>query len=196
MDEFSPPQQQSTLTQNDFSTKRGVTNFKTTLDIESYAIASMHEQMVKSRAQVSRGGAVERIANEFDLSELTTDIPNEYVEAINSGSDPEFETPKHKKAHKKRSSSLSKNSEPAISRKRNISPHKQSKSSPSSKQKLSSINDKLRENVEQYYSQVQHLKRHVKVQEKQLEYLRSKLTYISEFANVGPNIPHDPTKDE
>lgn len=189
MDEFSPPQQQSTLTQNDFSTKRGVPNFKTTLDIESYAIASMHEQMVKSRAQVSRGGAVERIANEFDLSELTTDIPNEYVEAINSGSDPEFETPKHKKAHKKRSSSLIKNSEPAISSKRSMSTR-------SSKQKLSSINDTLRENVELYYSQVQHLKRHVKVQEKQLEYLRSKLTYISEFANVGPNIPHDPTKDE
>jgi len=53
MDEFSLPQHQSTLTQNDFSTKRGVTKFKTTLDIENYyAIASMHEQMLNSRADL------------------------------------------------------------------------------------------------------------------------------------------------
>jgi len=196
MDEFSHPQHQSTLTQNDLSTKRGVTKFKTTLDIENYAIASMHEQMLNSRTTVSRGSEDKRIANEFDLSELTTDIPDEYVEAINSNSDPDLENPKHKKAHRKRSSSLSKNSEPAISRKRSISSVKQSKSSPSSKQKLSGINEKLRENVEQYYSQVQQLKRQVKVQGKQLEYLRSKLTYISEFSKIGPIITHDPMKDE
>ena len=196
MDEFSPPQQQSTLMQNDFSTNRGVTKFKTTLDIENYAIASMHEQMLNSRATVSRVSEDKRIANEFDLSELTTDIPDEYVEAVNSDSDPDFENPKHKKAHRKRSFPLSKNSKPAISRKRSISSVKQSKSSPSSKQKLSGINEKLRANVEQYYSQVQQLKRQVKVQGKQLEYLRSKLTYISEFSNIGPIITHDPMKDE
>ena len=120
----------------------------------------------------------------FDLSELTTDIPDEYVEAINSDSNPDFETPKHKKAHRKRSSSLSKNSEPAISRKRSIQLVKQSKSSSSSKQKLSGINEKLLANVDEYYSQVQQLKRKVRMQEKQLDYLRSKLTYISEFSNI------------
>ena len=61
---------------------------------------------------------------------------------------------------------------------------------------MSGINEKLRANVEQYYSQVQQLKRQVKVQGKQLDYLRSKLTYISEFSNIGPIITHDPTKDE
>ena len=101
MSDFTPTQQQSTLTQNEFSTNRGVTKFKTALDIESYTIASMREHMLSSRTTATRGSPDRRIATEFELSELTTDIPNEYVEAINSDSDPDFESPKHKKAPNK-----------------------------------------------------------------------------------------------
>ena len=57
MDDFSPPQQQSTLTQNDFSTKRGAANFNDTIDIENCAIVIMHEHMLKDRAAVTRGSA-------------------------------------------------------------------------------------------------------------------------------------------
>ena len=156
----------------------------------------MHAHMLSSHTTVRRGSADKQIGTEFELSELTTDIPNEYVEALNSDSDPDFETPKHKKAHNKRSSSLSKNLQPVESRKRSIHLVKQSKTSPSSTQKMNSINAKLRENIDEYYSQVQHLKRKVWMQEKQLDYLRSKLTYISEFSNIGPFDTHAPGNDE
>ena len=172
MGDFTPSQQQSTLTQNDFSTNRGVTKFKTVLDIESYYIASIHKpNMLSSRATVSRGSADKQIGTEFKLSEFTTDIPNEYVEALNSNSDPDFETPKHKKAYNKRSSSLTKNIQPVESRKRGIHLVNQSKTYPSSTHKMSNINANLRENIDEYYSQVQQLKRQVRMQENQLDYL-------------------------
>ena len=45
---------------------------------------------MNSRATVSRGSADKQVPTEYDFSELTTDIPDEYVEAIDSGSDPDF----------------------------------------------------------------------------------------------------------
>ena len=196
MDDFSPPQQQSTLTQNDFSTKRGAANFKDTIDIENCAIISMHEHMLKSRAAVTRGSADKRNATDFDLLELAKDIPDEYVDVISSHSDPDFATPKHKKTNRIASSSLSKNSEPAISRKRSIPLVKQSKSYSSSKTKLSGINETLTANVQEYYSQVQQLKKKVRMQEKELEYPQSKLSYISELSDIGPIFMRNPMKDE
>jgi len=103
MDQFLSPPKQSTLTQNVFSTDKGVTRYKTTLDIESYAIKSMHESLMNGHATVSRGSADKRVPTEYDLSELTTDIPDEYVEAINSGSDPDFVSRKHNPDIRKRS---------------------------------------------------------------------------------------------
>lgn len=103
MGDFAPPQQQSTLMQNNFSTNRGVTEFKSIINIENYDIASMPKQMMNICATVSKRSADKWIRIKFDLSELTLDIPNEYVEALNSNSGPDFETAKYNKAIKKRS---------------------------------------------------------------------------------------------
>ena len=83
------------LTQNALSTDKGVIRYKTTLDIESYAIKSMHELLMNGRATVSRGSADKQVLTEYGLSELTTDIPDDYIEAIDSRSDPDFLSPKH-----------------------------------------------------------------------------------------------------
>ena len=75
MDQFSSPPKQLTLTQNNFSTNKGVTQYNTSLDIESYAINHMHETLMKSRAIASRGSVNKQVPTEYDLSELTRDIP-------------------------------------------------------------------------------------------------------------------------
>ena len=48
----------------------------------------MHELLMSSRDNFSRGSADKRVLTGYDLSELTKDIPYEYVEAIDSGSGP------------------------------------------------------------------------------------------------------------
>ena len=68
MGNFTSSQQQSMLTQKDFSTNRGVTKFKTALDIKSYTIASMYKHMLSSRATVSKCSANKRIRTKFELS--------------------------------------------------------------------------------------------------------------------------------
>ena len=73
------------------------------LDIESYSINSMHELLMSSRATVSRSSADKRVRTEYNLSELTMDIPDEYVEAINSRSDSDFVSRKYNPDISKRS---------------------------------------------------------------------------------------------
>ena len=86
------------------------------LDIESYSINSMHELLMSSRATVSRSSADKRVRTEYNLSELTMDIPDEYVEAIDSGSNPGFVSRKHNPIISKHSIPLNKNPQPNVNK--------------------------------------------------------------------------------
>lgn len=147
-------------------------------------------------ATISRGSADKPAKTEYNMLELTMCLPDEYVDTISSDSDPDCDTPKFNPAISKRTTPLNTIQQPNGSTKRSIFIIEKRRSSPSFKQKMSGINETLHKNIDEYYSQVQQLQRKNRIQEKQLDSLCSKLTYLSENSNIGPFDTSKSGKDE
>ena len=76
----------------------------------------MHKSLINGHATASRGSINKQFPTEYNFSELTTDIPDEYVEAIDSGSNPGFVSRKHNPIISKHSIPLNKNPQPNVNK--------------------------------------------------------------------------------
>lgn len=68
----------------------------------------MYKVMMNGRATISRGNADKSAMDEYTLSELLTNIPEEYVAVINNGSDPDYDTSRHHPANSNHTTLLEK----------------------------------------------------------------------------------------